>query len=837
MSKALESNNQQFQKNFHSVLSEPSKIHDYLKKRTKEFDQIINKEFKRLGLTDDFALLALGGYGRSELFPSSDIDLCIVQFKKVSDKLEDVKDFVAWLWTLKVKVGHSVRTIKDIEKIAKVDPKEFTSLLSSRIIFCPKKEETELKKGLLSVSGSWSKTKFFKIKKLEQAQRYKAFDSTEFNLEPDVKESPGCLRDYQSALWILEHCFGVNHSAELKDLELFSSSELKKVEHAYHYVQCVRFMLNLSEKSNRMSFENQLLLAKKLKLRSTKVSSAVEKFMHSFFLHASTLSDFNEMVFQAYEDRLSLLKRPHTKSYYLFKDRLGISNNINLANNPEAILHSLLQVGKLKKVRGLDFVSMKKIKEALLKIDPEFFLSQYAGDQFILLLKSPHNLPIILKKLKQLGILRLLIPEFGEIEGQMQFDMFHVFTVDEHTLKVVINMHRMKIGESSDSLKIEYELINKLPKIELLYLAGIFHDLGKGKGGDHSNIGETIARKFSRRLGFSAHDAELLGWLVKNHLVMSSMSQKTDVHDPETITAFTKNVDSAEKLNYIYLLTINDIQGTNPSLWNSWKHDLLKDLFLASRRKLNLEEPRLNQSVIAERKDQSIAALSQKQLNIVSPIWSKLPQSYFVKNSLTQLSNHSKAIAKKEAVSLTKRGNLIEVFIFLPNQPGLFFRTVSAFELLSLEIIDANIQTTSDDQYALNTFICRHKVLGSNLTQRDHANIKQKIVAQISSESLEKRRAINAQNIKHPFKYQTRVNISYVQSQEAYLITLETLDQPSLLSKIADVLVKNELSIFSARITTLGEKVEDNFLIKSEEIHAKISASQQKIITNQLQAI
>ena len=208
--------------------------------------------------------------------------------------------------------------------------------------------------------------------------------------------------------------------------------------------------------------------------------------------------------------------------------------------------------------------------------------------------------------MKQLGILKLLIPEFGAIEGQMQFDMFHIYSVDEHTFKVVRNMRQMQIGKTDGSMKIEQELINKLPKIELLYLAGIFHDLGKGKGGDHSEIGEKIVTKFCKRLSFSIHDTELLGWLVRNHLIMSSISQKTDVHDPQTIKDFTKIVNSIEKLNYIYILTINDIRGTNPTLWNSWKHDLLKELFLSSRRKLNFEDQESHKLIIAERKNELI---------------------------------------------------------------------------------------------------------------------------------------------------------------------------------------------------------------------------------------
>ena len=832
MSNSLESINLDFKKSFHAVFKKPELIQPFLTKRSNKFDEIIRKEFIRRKLDTDFALVALGGYGRKELFPSSDIDLSIIQFNSKTRKIDDIKDFIGWLWTLKVKVGHSVRTVKHIENITKSDLKEFTSYLSHRIIFCKKDKVANLSRDLKKISKKWNKTKFFKAKRLEQYHRFQSFDSTEFSLEPDLKESPGCLRDFQTALWVLEHCFELKTLQDCSTAKLFSKKEITSINKSYAYIKTLRFFLNLQSSSNRISFENQLLLAKKSKLKASKKSSAVEKFMRIFFLHASNLSDFNELVFQAYNDQLTILKRPYTKNYYVFKDRLGITDNIDLVKKPELILDSLIQVGKLKKINGLDFKSIRKIQESLPKIDFNYFLLPEAGSQFLKILRSTTNLSTILKKLKQLGLLRLLIPEFGEIEGQMQFDMFHVYTVDEHTFKVVRNMRQMQIGKIDPSMKIEHELINKLPKIELLYLAGIFHDLGKGKGGDHSEIGEKIVKKFCKRLSFSIHDTELLSWLVKNHLIMSSISQKTDVHDPETITNFTKNVNTLEKLNYIYMLTINDIRGTNPTLWNSWKHDLLNQLFMSSRRKLNLEEVQSNKSIVAERKLASVNII-KKGHEFLNEVWDQLPDAYFSKYQLEQLSNQAKTVAaskRKTSVFVRSRKNLIEIFIFTPNQAGLFLKTVRSFEQLSLETIDADIHTTNDGKYAMNTFICRHKILGGNLIQRDIQNIEQKIINAISSEAFKVTSKLKT-TYKKVFEYPTRVHISPTNNKEASLVTLETLDQPHLLSKVANIFLEHGISIDSARITTLGEKVEDNFTVIDEKTKSCISKNK----TNQLQ--
>jgi len=832
LNNSLESINLDFKKSFHSVFQKPELIQPFLTKRSNKFDALIKKEFIRRELETDFALVALGGYGRRELFPSSDIDLSIIQFNVKTKKIEDIKDFIGWLWTLKVKVGHSVRTVKDIENITKSNLKEFTSYLSYRIIFCKKNKVASLSNDLKKISKKWNKTKFFKAKRLEQYHRFQSFDSTEFSLEPDLKESPGCLRDFQTALWILEHCFKLNKLQDSATAKLFSKKEISNINQSYAHMKALRFFINIESGTNRISFENQLLLAKKSKLKASKKSSAVEKFMRAFFLHASNLSDFNEFVFQAYDDQLTLLKRPYTKNYYIFKDRIGIAESVDLIKKPELILDSLIQVGKLKRINGLDFKTIKKIKLSLPKIDPKYFLLPEAGAQFIQILRSSTNLSTILKKLKQLGLMRLLIPEFGMIEGQMQFDMFHVYTVDEHTFKVVRNMRQMQIGKVDPSIKIEHELINKLPKIELLYLSGIFHDLGKGKGGDHSEIGEKIVKKFCKRLNFSIHDTELLSWLVKNHLIMSSISQKTDVHDPETITNFTKNVNTLEKLNYIYMLTINDIRGTNPTLWNSWKHDLLKQLYMSSRKKLNLEEAQSNQSIINERKFASANTI-KKGHKFLNEVWDQLPDAYFSKYQLEQLSNQARTVAaskRKTSVFVKSRKNLIEIFIFTPNQAGLFLKTVISFEQLALETIDSDIHTTNDGKYAMNTFICRHKILGGNLIQRDIQNIEQKIIHGVSSEDLPAITKLKITN-KKVFEYPTRVHVSPTNKEDASLVTLETLDQPFLLSKVANIFLDHSISIDSARITTLGEKVEDNFTVIDEKTKSCISQNK----TNQLQ--
>ena len=344
-------------------------------------------------------------------------------------------------------------------------------------------------------------------------------------------------------------------------------------------------------------------------------------------------------------------------------------------------------------------------------IDQEFRKDKYFAEQFLDILKSKHNLSSILKTMKSLGILQRYIPEFGEVVGQMQFDLFHVYTVDEHTLKVVRNMRQMKLYEQEGFL-LEHELINKLPKIEILYIAGLFHDLGKGKGGDHSEIGAKTSFNFAKRLGMSSTDAKLISWLVKKHLIMSSISQKKDISDPLTVNDFAKEVEQNEKLNYLYLLTVNDIRATNPALWNGWKHQLLRDLYTLTRSKINKNPIKASSDIALDRKNSVLSELNKDEKSFVKNYFSKFSDSYFNKNATDSLKWQSELIIQNKNCELVvacknKFDNLLEIFIKVDNSEGLFLKLTKTLEKSGLDIIDANIFTSTDDKLAANTFITK----------------------------------------------------------------------------------------------------------------------------------
>jgi [protein-PII] uridylyltransferase len=423
----------------------------------------------------------------------------------------------------------------------------------------------------------------------------------------------------------------------------------------------------------------------------------------------------------------------------------------------------------------------------------------------------------------------------------MQFDLFHVYTVDEHTFKVVRNMRQMLI-EYDDEFKLEHELLNKLPKVEILYLAGLFHDLGKGKGGDHSQIGAETSYKFAKKIGLSVADADLISWLVLNHLQMSSISQKKDISDPKTIETFADMVLNTERLDYLYLLTVNDVRATNPSLWNGWKHGLLRDLFLLTRSKLNKEPIKTSYEIAQDRQKNVLNSIDNNMRNELKNYLDLFDISYFNKNNSDRLIWQSHLFLQDSSNSLiigSRRcfGNLLEVFIKTENFDGLFLKLIEVLELSGLEIIDASIATSNNKDIAANTFITKFIHHDRVLNNSEVKEIKSRLINNFNNFAKNKNFNIKKHTQSNTFK--KRINISNVEdkAQKKNLLTIETSDAPGLLAKIAKVLHDNGTSIYSARINTLGDRVEDTFEIEDVTLSSVSENKIQKITNDLIQVI
>ena len=676
--------------------------------------------------------------------------------------------------------------------------------------------------------------KFFLKKKIEQENRYLSFDSTEFNLEPDLKESPGSLRDFQTAAWILDHCFKIKSYSDITNSNIYNVHEFKQLIHAHDFIKLLRYSINLIQTNsrNRLSFNSQIELAKKANIKESKVKQPVEKLMQLYYSNAEKLSIFNETIFDLYEEKSFLKVKRDYGEFFIKNNRIGLKE-VDLKKNKHLIFQIFIKLGQRKDITNIDTKTSKILRENIFLIDKDFKNDINYSKQFLEILRSPYNLSSILKKMKRLGIIQAYIKEFEEVIGQMQFDLFHVYTVDEHTFKVVRNMRQMKINHIDDGFEIETELINRLPKIEILYLAGLFHDLGKGKGGNHSEIGAKTSYKFAKKIGMSMHDSELVSWLVLNHLEMSSISQRKDIYDPATIKDFANICGNIERLNYLYLLTINDIRATNPTIWNGWKHGLLRSLFFNTRSKLN-KEPELSFKKIAQDRIKSIVRdLGHGDKNIISDLWKNISENYFGRFSSSQLEWQAQSIIKVQAdddvIALRQNfESLIEIFIKVKNMNGLFLRLVEIFDSLGVEIIDADIATTKDKKIALNTFVASYKYKSIKLTQNDIKDLSSKIHAIFDGTKIIKRIVHNKNGNSH-FKNPTKITESVDVENKRNILTIETINSSGLLVKIAEIFKNYEASIHSAKITTLGEKVEDTFFIEDLRTNLISKNKMQKI--------
>ena len=813
MLESIDNSYRHFIKDFQNIYKNPEKVNNFLKENSDNIEKKIKKLFLNLNLHKNFSIYANGGFGRKEMFPSSDIDISIIQTSKTSD-YENLEKFISSLWDEGYQIGHSVRSINDIKKISKEDVKDFTSYLTRRPIITVDEIDLKITQAL---SRLWSKDKFFKAKNDEQMVRHKDYHSTSYNLEPDLKESPGALRDFQTALWILQHCFGLNNLKSIQHSDNFKNDINNAVE-AYNFIKTLRFASNVFTKKNRLNFEAQLDISKIAKLKTQNANESVEMMMKKFYEMASTLTEFNELVFETYKEK-NIKIRKYTNDTYRLNNKIGIFSKELIDDS--MIFQIFIEVGKNKSITNIDTNTIYLLKKNLKLIDEKFRKNTDRARQFLEILKSKYNLSSILYSMKKIGILQKYIPEFAEVVGQMQFDLFHVYTVDEHTFKVVKSMRQMKIFEDKD-FQLENELINKLPKIEILYIAGLFHDLGKGQNGDHSHIGAKTSYKFAKRLGMSDTDAYLISWLVEKHLIMSSISQKKDISDKKTIEDFASEIKVVERLDYLYLLTINDIKSTNPKLWNGWKHQLLRDLYILTRSKLNKEPEKAFYEIAKERKNNVLDKFNtiNEDNNLIEHL-NSFSDDYFNKNStdvlLWQFELLSKAHYKDFVIGCRKKfDNLIEIFIKVKNTDGLFYKLSKVLEHSGLEVIDASIFTSNNNDIAANTFITKYIHHDRSLTKNELVELSERINKNFIDYERISKLAVKKQK-KQNFVKMIEISHSINEVQNRNMITIETANSIGLLAKIAKVFYENKISIFCARINTLGERVEDTFEITNED--------------------
>lgn len=806
---------------------------DLTREYTLAVDQLLVRAWRVFmddSTTPSLALVAVGGYGRNELHPASDVDILILVDEPPPAGYEGrIESLLSFLWDMGLEVGNSVRSMRECVLEAGNDITVMTNLLEARLLTGSPTLFRAMRSTVVNDSV-WSSADFFKAKLEEQRRRYQRFGDKAYLLEPNIKESPGGLRDLQTIGWVLRRHFGEQSLDRLVSNGILTESECLDLVAARNFLWKVRIALHLrtGRREDRLLFEHQRALATQFGYRDEGHRLAVERFMKDYYRTVMDLSRLNEMLMELYEEVILFPGHraeisPVNARFQSRNGFLELTEEHVLRRYPYAMLEMFLLMQEHQDLKGVRAATIRLIRANLHRIDDTFRNDIRSRSLFLEILKQPRGLTRELRRMHRYGILGAYLPAFGEITGQMQHDLFHVYTVDEHSLMVLRNLRRFALEEHADELPLCSQVHQRIPKPELLYLAGLFHDIGKGRGGDHSVLGAEDARAFCQQLKLGRYDVNLVAWLVRNHLVMSTTAQRQDLSDPAVIQSFAERVGDAVHLNYLYLLTVADIRGTSPTLWNSWKDALLRELYHRTLRtlRLGLEHPIDVSELVREIKqevcDQMGAECKQEQMR---KLWDKVGDEYFLRHSSDEIAWQTRAILSHGDLEtplvrvrkFTHRGGT-EVFIHVPDQDYLFATATNSLARLGLAVSDARI-ITSGDGWVLDTFIVLdtdNRPIQSDAQARAIASTLERDLADIQGQPEPFSGRILRQLKSFPIP--PRVNCTEDSLHSRTMVEVIAADRPGLLCRIGVAMGDCGVRLQNARVATFGERAEDIFYV------------------------
>lgn len=789
----------------------------------------------------NIALLAVGGYGRGELHPKSDIDLLILgDDKPDATVVDNIERLVAFLWDLKLDIGHSVRTVEHCVEMAASDITVATNLLECRtVVGNPALCEALAER--MTPDAIWPADKFFQAKYEEQEERHSKQRGAEYNLEPNIKNAPGGLRDIQTINWVAKRYFQVRTLKQLQGKGFFTEQEFAILQSGEDFLWRVRYGLHLlaGRPEERLLFDYQRELAREFGYKDSDSHLAVEQFMHTYYRIVMALRELNDVLLQ-FLDEVILQRGKHlpvttiNERFQLRGNTIEAAVTRTFTENPSALLEIFVLMAKNPEIQGVRASTIRLIREHRYLIDDRFRADPTNARLFMQLLRSPRGLSTQLTRMTRYGILGRYLPEFGRVTGQMQHDLFHIYTVDAHTLQVVRNMRAFRGDDAWEKFPLAAEILARMRKPELLYIAGLYHDIAKGRGGDHSKLGVVDAEAFCQRHGLSARDTRLVCWLVEKHLLMSAVSQKQDITDPEVVHAFAAEVGDREHLDYLYALTVADINATNPDLWNSWRASLMRQLYQYTQRALRrgLENPIDRDEIYEETQAQARNMLRAMGIpsNAVEDIWCEMGEDYFVRESADNITWHTAAIyqlqkdpkrdADSDTLVLTRNSGpgehdgATEVFVYTPDRPNVFAAVVTGLDMLNLNIHDARLYSSAGG-YTLDTFYVLDEsgqpLLDEPLRLEQIRNTLQKELKLVGDYSkVIKRRTPRRLKM---FHLSSQAHISTEPEDTYSTLEIISADRPGLLARIARIFITHDLRLHNAKISTLGERVEDIFHI------------------------
>ena len=799
-----------------------------------------------------------GGYGRGELHPHSDVDLLVLLGDNCDACRETLSNFLTLLWDIGLNIGHSVRDVQECAIQAREDITVLTNLLEARVICGPAELMWQVRE-LTSPELMWSSAEFFRAKIDEQRQRHTKFADTEYNLEPNVKSSPGGLRDLQVIGWIVERQFGVESLEKITAIDFLTQEEFEILSNGRNFMWQVRFALHMitDREEDRLLFDHQRELAALWGL-SDGDKLAVEQFMQVYYRWALALGQLNEVLVQYFDQ--AILHQDRADEVREINERFQIRNDFIEARtedvferHPPALLEIFLLCANDESIEGVAAPTIRLIRDSRHLVDDDFRSDERNKRTFLDILRSPHKMARQLRRMSRFGILGDYLPEFGRIVGQMQHDLFHTYTVDAHTLEVVKIARRFMYPGYEDRFPVSSRVARRLPKVELLYIAALYHDIGKGRGGDHSELGAVDAELFCRNHGLDDHDTGLVVWLVKNHLLMSAVSQRKDISDPEVIQQFAEHVGDEEHLDYLFTLTVADINGTNPTLWNAWRGSLLRQLYTETRRALRrgLDNPVEKSAVIAQSRQAAVDVLEGRGFTPeeLEELWRERGDDYFVRERAEDIAWHTEAIAdhhERDGPLVLVRNsaessvaNTTQIFIYARSRPRLFSRICAGLEQLDLSVHDARIYSANDGM-SLDTFF----VLGADGEPITEDADRLRHIREYLTDSLEAESgdpAIVARRTPRQvksFSIPTETRMSIDEAKNLSVLEVATPDRPGLLARLGRIFVDYNIELQAAKIQTLGERVEDVFFITDEHQQAirdpELCAAIQQTIKDEL---
>ncbi len=775
------------------------------------------------------ALLAVGGYGRGDQFPHSDVDLLIVRADEVdATLLQRLEGFVGACWDCGLPIGHSVRTGAQCLEEARADITVQTSMLEMRWLAGNRALADELADGL---AAELDVRAFFSAKLLEMRQRHARYDDTPYSLEPNIKESPGGLRDLHVILWIAGAA-GLGRSwPELQRRELITASEAAQLRRNERRLRRIRAWLHVlaGRREDRIVFDLQASVAEALGLMRADARRSSEELMQRYYWAAKAVTQLNTIVLQNL--RAALFPAPDAQPEPIdaeFRNLLGMLDVVDpecFVRDPASMLRAFLAMERHPELSGMTTRTLRALWHARTRIDGAFRREPAARALFMQILQAPRGVTHELRRMNQWSILGRYLPVFRRIVGRMQHDLFHVYTVDQHILMVVRNLRRFTIAAHAHEYPFCSELMSGFDRPWRLIVAALFHDIAKGRGGDHSKLGRLDARRFCRQHGVARADAALIEFLVEHHLVMSSVAQKQDLSDAEVIARFTALVKTDERLNALYLLTVADIRGTSPRVWNAWKGKLLEDLYWLTRRVLAGEAPSAQVRIDARRAEAvRVLGLYAIGPERYEPFWRQLDAPYFLRNDPQDIAWHTRVLhafadTTKPVVRarLAPIGEGFQVVVYQPDQPDLFAQICGYFDGRNLSVLDAKIHTT-EHGYALDSFVLVDPAGPTHyrdILVQVEAGLAQRL-ARPGELPPPVRGRISRRS--RYFPIEPSIDLRPDERGRQFLLSVVANDRTGLLYGIARVLGRYRISLHTARITTLGERVEDVFLIDGEAL-------------------